>query len=113
MLQKKLYKPFGPQQLFDLVFHIFDVFGKTLILLAFQQAIVGFCGTSESRFTSNLLQNFILRNPQICKKSRHIFFIVNFEGVNLKCFYQFRLTISLWKALTYVDLELQWQRQGS
>ena len=40
MLQKKLHKLFGPQQLFDLVFHNFDLSGETLILKAFQQAIV-------------------------------------------------------------------------
>ena len=47
------------------------------------------------------------------KKSRQIFFIANFEDVTLKCFDQFRLAIPLWKALKYVNLELQCQRQGS
>ena len=58
------------QRLFDLVFHIFDLFGKMLT----QKAIVDFCGTSESRFTSILLKNFILQNPQIYKKKSSISF---------------------------------------
>ena len=113
MLQKKLYKYFCPQHLFGIVFHIFDWFGKILTLKAFQWAIVGFCGTYESRFTSILLQNFILQNPQICKKESSDSFIANFEDVILKFFDRFRLSVPLWKALTYVNLELQWQRQGS
>ena len=67
------------QQLIDLVFHIFDLFGKMLTLKAFQLAIVDFCGTSESRFTSILLQNFILQNPQICIRIYTFFSLLTFK----------------------------------
>ena len=44
------------------------------------------------------------------KKSRQIFFIANFEDVILKFFDGFRLSVPVWKALKYVNLELQCQR---
>ena len=113
MLQEKLLKHFCLQRIFDAVKYTFDLFGEMLTLKAFQWAIEGFCGTSESRFTSILLQNFHLQNPQICEKNCQISFIANFEDATLKCFDQFRLTIPLWKALKYVDLELWCKRRGS